>query len=59
VMAYAAARFMSSLFFGVSSADPLTFAGVVAVLLAAALLACWLPAARAISVEPASVLRND
>ena len=59
VMAFAAARFMSSLFFGVSSADPLTFAGVVAVLMGAALVACWLPAARAISVEPASVLRND
>ena len=58
-MAFAAARLMSSLFFGVSAADPVTFAGVGTVLLGAALLACWVPASRAIAVEPASVLRND
>ncbi len=59
VMAYAAARLMTSLFFGVSPADPVTFAAVVTLLLGAAMLACWVPAARAVSVEPASVLRND
>jgi putative ABC transport system permease protein len=59
LMALAAARLMSSLFFGVSAADPLTFAAVCTVLLGAALLACWVPASRAVSVEPASVLRND
>jgi ABC-type lipoprotein release transport system permease subunit len=58
-MAYAAARLMSSLFFGVSAADPLTFGAVAALLLGAALLACWVPASRAIAVEPASVLRSD
>ena len=59
VMGYAAARLMTSLFFGVTAADPLTFGGVAALLLVAALLACWVPASRAIAVEPASVLRND
>ena len=59
LMAFAAARLMSSLFFGVSAADPLTFAAVGTLLLGAALLACWVPASRAIAVEPASVLRND
>jgi putative ABC transport system permease protein len=59
LMAYAAARLMTSLFFGVSAADPLTFAAVAAILLGAALLACWVPAARATAVEPASVLRGD
>jgi ABC-type antimicrobial peptide transport system permease subunit len=59
VMAFAAARLMASLFFGVGPADPMTFAAVVAVLLGAALAACWVPAARAIAVEPAAVLRTD
>jgi len=58
-MAFAAARLMTSLFFGVSPADPLTFGAVSAVLLSAALLACWVPATRAIGVEPAAVLRQD
>ena len=58
-MAYAIVGLMSRLFFGVTPADPQTFAAVVALLLGAALLACWVPAARAIAVEPASVLRND
>jgi putative ABC transport system permease protein len=59
LMAYAAARLMSSLIFAVSPADPLTFGAVVAVLLGTAVLACWVPARRAIAVEPASVLRAD
>ena len=53
------ARLMSHLFFGVSPADPLTFLGVAALLLSVALVACWVPAARAVAVEPASVLRAD
>lgn len=50
---------MTSLLFGVSAADPLTFGAVAAVLFGAALLACWIPASRAVAVEPASVLRAD
>ena len=50
---------MASLCFGVSPVDPLTFGAVIALLLGAALLACSVPAVRAISIEPAAVLRND
>jgi putative ABC transport system permease protein len=58
-MAFVLARMLSSLLFGVGAADPLTFTGVTAVMASAALAACAVPAARAASVEPAVVLRND
>jgi predicted permease len=45
--------------FGVRASDPATLAGVTAVLLAAALLACWLPARRASRVDPQAVLKTD
>jgi predicted permease len=54
-----ATRAMSSLLFGVSSADPATFAAVGTILGGVALAACALPARRAIAVEPASVLRDE
>jgi ABC-type lipoprotein release transport system permease subunit len=43
----------------VSPADPPTFIGVAALLMSVALAACWVPAARAVAVDPASVLRAD
>jgi predicted permease len=57
--AIAFARMLSASFFGVSATDPATFAVVSIVMLAAALAACGTPAARAVAVEPAAVLRND
>jgi putative ABC transport system permease protein len=59
LVSFAATRAMSSLLFGVSASDPVTFAGVAGVLAAVALAACALPAGRAIRVQPASVLRED
>ena len=55
----AAARFLKSFLFGVTTADPATFAAAVVVLLAAALLASWLPARRAARVDPVEALRFD
>jgi putative ABC transport system permease protein len=52
-------RTVSSLLFGVSAADPLTFAGVVLLLAAAALLACYIPARRAARVDPVVALRSE
>jgi putative ABC transport system permease protein len=52
-------RLMSSLLFGVGATDAFTFSSMAILLLAVALVACLLPARRAISVEPAAVLRND
>jgi putative ABC transport system permease protein len=50
-------RVMSSLLFGVSATDPLTFFTISLVLLAAALLASYLPALRATRVDPMIALR--
>jgi putative ABC transport system permease protein len=59
VAAFVLARLMSGLLFGVSAADAFTFVVVGVFLLGSALLACSVPARRAIGVEPAAVLRND
>jgi putative ABC transport system permease protein len=50
---------MSSLLFGVGAADASTFAIVTILMLGVALAACFVPAKRAVGVEPAAVLRND
>jgi predicted permease len=52
-------RLMRSLLFGVTSTDPVTYAGSVATLAAVSLLASYLPARRATLVDPAFALRND
>jgi predicted permease len=52
-------RSMESVLFGIEPADPVTFAEVVAVLLGAAALASWLPARRAVAIDPVTALRSD
>jgi putative ABC transport system permease protein len=52
-------RVMRALLYGTSPTDPVTFAGVVSVLLAAGLLACWLPARRATRADPIVALRCE
>ena len=53
------ARFLRSLLFGVGQTDPLTFAVVPLLLLLATVLACVIPARRAIKVDPIIALRHE
>lgn len=59
VAALPTARALSSLVHGISPTDPGVFGSVIFLLLGAGLLACYLPARRASSVEPMLALRED
>jgi predicted permease len=52
-------RYLRSLLYGVPASDPLTFAAVASLLIAVAMLACWIPARRASRVEPMVALRYE
>jgi len=52
-------RWLAPLLFGVGALDPATVAAAAALLLAVALLACWLPGLRAARVSPVEVMRAE
>jgi putative ABC transport system permease protein len=59
VGAYALSSLMESLLFGVAATDFMTYAGVAGLLGATALVSCWVPALRALKVDPVVAFRGD
>jgi ABC-type antimicrobial peptide transport system permease subunit len=58
-VAWALTRAMTHLVAGISTSDPVTYITVAILLAGVALLACWIPARRAMKVDPMVALRNE
>jgi len=57
--AFVVTRWIASELYGVSSADPLTFASVGVLMAVVTMLACYVPARRALAIDPLSALRLE
>ena len=59
VFAVIVSHLMASFLYGVKPTDPLSFGGVAALFVGIALLACYLPARRAMKIDPMVALRHE
>jgi putative ABC transport system permease protein len=58
-MAFAAGQFFSQILYGISAHDPMTYLCAIALMAAVAFIACWVPARRAIQLDPLKALRTE
>jgi ABC-type antimicrobial peptide transport system permease subunit len=58
-LAFAMGKFFGQILYGVSAHDPLTYLCAVALMAAVAFVACWVPARRAMQVDPLTALRSE
>jgi predicted permease len=58
-IAFAAGQFFSVILYGISAHDPLTYFCAITLMAMVAFVACWVPARRAIHVDPLTALRMD
>jgi putative ABC transport system permease protein len=58
-MAFAAGQFFAQILYGISAHDPLTYLCAIALMTLVAFVACWVPARRAIRLDPLLALRTE
>jgi putative ABC transport system permease protein len=58
-IAFGGGSVLSSVLYGVSPRDPVTYCMALLLMITVALLACWYPARRAIRIDPARTLREE